>query len=392
MGNALEEATLREHAMESSMKVVVIVPTYNEKENIGLLIEALEEQFSRIGHDMHVLVVDDESPDGTCDAVREKQKDYSNVHMILGQKRGLGAAYIRGIQHALNHLGADVVFEMDADFSHKPEDIPRMMTILEKGADFVIGSRYVDGGHIPDEWGFHRRMISRIGNLVARYIAGLHRIRDCTAGFRAIRKTLIEKIDWRALRVQGYAFQVALLSQAVVHKAVIREIPVDFIDRTRGKSKLGLMDIIEFVNNAWWIRFQNCRTFLKFAAVGASGLVVNLSVFTLILGFGLSKYLASPIAIELSILWNFWLNSVWTFRSRDVESSITIKGLKFNLVSFIALGVSYSTFVILTLLFPDVRPQVHQLLGILPATLVNYYMNSYWTYRQCVFRTHKVQE
>jgi dolichol-phosphate mannosyltransferase len=234
---------------------------------------------------------------------------------------------------------------------------------------------------IPKQWGLLRKLISRGGNLVARYLAGIYSVRDCTAGFRAIRGSLLRRIMLSDLKVQGYAFQVALLYEAKLHGAKIVEVPVDFVDRTEGVSKLGISDIIEFVVNAWWLRFRSSKTFIKFLIVGASGTVVNLLFFTLLLHVGVNKYLASPIAIETSILWNFFLNSSWTFRWRQTKDSVQIKGLKFNIVSFIALFVSYGTFVVLSLRFPSVAPQVHQFIGIVPATLVNYLMNSYWTFR-----------
>lgn len=178
------------------LKVVLILPTYNERHNIGNMIEALQVQFGNIliPHDMHILVVDDSSPDGTADIVREKQSIYANVHLLMGQKKGLGAAYVRGMIYAMDKLQADAVFEMDADFSHKPADVPRLMDALDQGADFVIGSRYVKGGSIPQEWGLLRRMNSLGGNIVARYVAGIYKVRDCTAGFRAIRTTLLKKL------------------------------------------------------------------------------------------------------------------------------------------------------------------------------------------------------
>ena len=363
------------------MKIVVIVPTYNERKNIGALIDALRDQFSKISHDMHILVVDDYSPDGTADVVRGMQAGANNLHLIEEQKSGLGAAYIRGMLHALNSLGADVVFEMDADFSHKPEDVARLLSGIEAGADFVIGSRYVKGGSIPKEWGLLRRLNSLGGNIAARYIAGISPIRDCTAGFRAIRASLLRRIDLNGLRVQGYAFQVALLHAAVKEGGKIREVPVDFIDREHGESKLGLSDIIEFLANVWWIRLQSSTTFIKFAIVGASGVLVNLGFFTLFLLAGMNKYIASPIAIELSIVSNFLLNNYWTFRWRKTADRTRIRGLKFNLVSILSLGVSYGTFVTLSLAFPDTAPQLHQLIGIVPATLVNYLLNSYWTFK-----------
>ena len=364
------------------MKVVVIVPTYNERDNVEPLVHALEQQFVRMDHDMHVLVVDDSSPDGTADVVRRLQAGRPNLHLLTGQKAGLGAAYVRGMRYALDVLGADTVFEMDADFSHLPQDLPRLMTNIDHGADFVIGSRYVQGGTIPREWGAHRRAASLCGNIVARYIAGTYRVRDCTAGFRAIRGDLLRAIDLDGLRVQGYAFQVALLHAAVTQGAKVVEVPVDFIDRKVGESKLGFRDVLEFVASAAWLRFQSSRTFLKFAAVGATGVVVNLGVFTWLLSTGMNKFLASPLAIEASIVSNFFLNNFWTFRQRKTRARKRIKGLKFNAVSLVALGISYGTFVLLSHLFPDVAPQVHQLIGIVPATAVNYFLNSYWTFRE----------
>ncbi|MFI5354769.1 MAG: glycosyltransferase, partial [Desulfobaccales bacterium] len=287
------------------MKIVIILPTYNEEDNIRRLIPALWQQFAALKHEMHVLVADDASPDGTADAVRELMGRYANLHLLTGEKQGLGAAYIRGMTYALKELGAEAVMEMDADFSHKPEDVPRLLAALDTGADFVIGSRYVPGGSIPENWGRLRQAISRWGNIFARYLAGLYRVKDCTAGFRAIRSSLLQRIDFSSLNVQGYAFQIALLNQAMLNKAVMQEIPVDFIDRQRGVTKLGLADIIEFIINVWWIRFQASRTFLRFAAVGALGVVVNLGLFILLVRFGLSKYLASPISIEGSIISNF---------------------------------------------------------------------------------------
>jgi len=345
------------------------------------MIDALEQQFQTMSHEMHILVVDDSSPDGTAQAVGALQKQYHNLHLIEGKKAGLGAAYIRGMRHAMEELGAETVFEMDSDFSHKPVDVPRLMAALDRGADFVIGSRYVKGGSIPREWGLLRRLNSKFGNIVARYVAGIYRVHDCTAGFRAIRCSALRRINFSSLKVKGYAFQIALLHAAVVQRAKIVEIPVDFIERIHGESKLGLSDIIEFIVNAWWIRFQSSTTFIKFGIVGASGVVVNLSVFTLLMAAGMNKYIASPIAIEVSIISNFSLNNFWTFRWRKTKDTVRIKGAKFNIVSVLALAISYGTFVVLTLAFPNVQPQIHQFIGIVPATFVNYFMNSYWTFR-----------
>ena len=364
------------------MKIVVILPTYNERENIVLMVRALQEEFRALPHDMHILVVDDNSPDRTADAVRAEARSLQNLHLITGMKAGLGAAYIRGMKHAIEQLQADAVMEMDADFSHKPEDVPRLIEGLDLGADFVIGSRYVPGGKIPGDWSFFRRMNSKWGNVFARYVAGIYQVRDCTAGFRAIRASIINKIDLDELKVKGYAFQISLLHEAVMNHAVVREIPVEFVDRKRGETKLGLSDIVEFMLNAWWIRFERSKTFLKFGLVGASGVAVNLVSFTVLLNLGMNKFLASPVAIEVSIITNFLLNNYWTFSEREMNDKVHIRGLKFNVVSFVALAVSYSTFLILSAFDPSGIPQIHQAVGIIPATLINYFLNSYWTFKE----------
>lgn len=367
--------------MKNKMKVVVIMPTYNERDNIAPMIGALQSEFGCIPHDMHILVVDDNSPDGTSNMVSELVQKYTNLHLITGEKRGLGAAYIRGMTFAMDMLKADAVFEMDADFSHDPADVPRLLKALEGSADFVIGSRYVEGGSIPNDWSLLRKANSVLGNFVARNLAGMYRIRDCTAGFRLISVSILKQINFSALRVQGYAFQVALLHQAITLGAVVKEIPVHFIDRKYGQSKLDVSDIVEFIINAWWIRLRSSETFIKFSLVGLSGVLVNLGIFTLLLNFGTNMYVASPIAIEFSVISNFLLNNYWTFARRKTKDRVRIKGIKFNIVSVFSLAVSYSTFVVLTLLFPAILPQVHQFISIAPAMLINYFLNSYWTFR-----------
>jgi dolichol-phosphate mannosyltransferase len=362
------------------VKIIVIIPTFNEKENISKLIPVLQEKFKEIDHEMGILVVDDSSPDGTAEAVKELMEKYKNVSLITGRKKGLGAAYIRGMKHAMEELKADAVMEMDADFSHKPEDMKRLIAALDTH-DFVIGSRYVPGGSIPDSWSFIRRMNSKWGNIFARYVAGLYRVRDCTAGFRAIKTELLEKIDLDHLRVKGYSFQMNLLRAAVDHGASVKEVPVDFVDRMIGESKLQLSDQIEFIFAAWIIRFEKSETFLKFGIVGASGVIVNLGAFNILLGFGLNEYIASLVAIELSIISNFLLNNYWTFAARQDDTHLGIRGLKFNLVSFVALGVSYTTFVILRQTLPNLNPTFAQAAGIIPATLVNYFLNTYFTWK-----------
>ena len=248
------------------MKIVVIVPTYKEKENIRSLIQSLQNQANRVSHQLHILVVDDNSPDGTAEEVKKEigkvRGDRKNVHLLTGKKKGLGAAYSRGIRYALNELSADVIINMDADFSHKPKDIPRLITEIEKGADFVIGSRYVRGGKVPDRWNLFRQANSRWGNRFARYIVGIDNVKDCTAGFRAIKREVLEEINLDSLKVRGYSFQMNLLYKSYMNGVKIKEIPVEFVEREKGHTKLGPSDILEFIISSFVLRIQR-GIFLK---------------------------------------------------------------------------------------------------------------------------------
>ena len=237
------------------MKGCIVLPTYNERENIGKLLENLLEIFKNIkDFDMHILVVDDNSPDRTQEIVK-KFLDNKKVFLITGDKKGLGTAYVRGFNYAVNELKAYVRFEMDADFAHKPRDIPRFLEEIRNGNDFVIGSRYVPGGEIPD-WDFLRKAISAGGNFFARVVAGLYKVHDCTSGFRAIKSELIKKIDLDKLDAQGYAFQMNLLWNAVKLNAKIKEIPIIFNDRNIGKSKMRIKDLREFFFNSFKLRLK----------------------------------------------------------------------------------------------------------------------------------------
>ena len=231
-------------AVKTTIKTVcIIIPTYNEAENVKVLLPLVLR--TKIPAELHVLVVDDSSPDGTAAEVRRLQRIFPRLHLLLQEKKqGHGAAYIAGFRHALNTLYPDVLFEMDADFSHNPEDIPRLFAALAD-ADVVIGSRYVSGGKTVG-WNLWRKLVSFCGNTLGRTIVGLP-VKDCTAGFRAWRRETIRSIDFSQLRARGYAFQVSILHAAHSLGAKIKEIPVTFTERRQGKSKMQLRDMIEFL-------------------------------------------------------------------------------------------------------------------------------------------------
>ena len=363
------------------MQVVVIIPTYNEKGNIGSLLDVLQTVFAEIRHNMRILVVDDNSPDGTAAVVQDAGRKHGNIQLLTGEKRGLGAAYVRGIRYALEELSADAIVQMDADFSHSPQDVPRLVAELDNGYDFVIGSRWLKGGKIPTEWNFLRRSISRWGNLSVRLIGGFYKIRDCTNGFRAIKADLLRRIDMAQRWPEGFTFLMSLLHQARVHRAKIKEVPVEYVDRTKGESKLSLKDLVDSLINAFWIRFGTSATFFRFATVATSGIFVNLgSLYVLHEVIGAPAPLASAISIELSIISNFVWHDLWTFSGQPLANSAVGRFLRFNAVSGSSLLIQFSIFLILTVVL-DVHFLLAQLAGIAAGGVWNYLLNVNWTWR-----------
>ncbi len=263
--------------------VVVVLPTYNEKENIGRLIKAIFAQENNLQKiKLSVLVVDDSSPDRTQDVVTALMEQYKSLHLLTGKKEGLGVACLRGFQYAMRQLQADVVVEMDADFSHNPSDLPLLLERIQEGADFVIGSRYIPGGSIPKNWPFYRKLNSKLGNVFAKYIAGLNPVNDCTSGYRAMRTSILKKIHLTKIDVKGYAFLLKLLFFAKKANAIIIEVPIHFIDRHSGKSKMGLRDIIEFVEECLMLRFPHAATFLYYMSLVLLGITIALGLTALI--------------------------------------------------------------------------------------------------------------
>jgi dolichol-phosphate mannosyltransferase len=234
----------------------VILPTYNEVENVTQVIPAVFQQAAKISgsHELHVLVVDDDSPDGTYAAVEKLQRQYKNLHVIGGMKRGLGDAYKRGIKYALKHLSPDVIIQMDADGQHDPEKLPQFIALSNSGISLVIGSRLAPGGETPD-FSLWRKFLSHFGNWLIRSLGGVRKIHDCTSGYRCIKADVVKKCDLTRLSTRGYSFQSSLLSELLRNNATFIEIPILFKPRMHGISKLAFRDQLEFLLNIVKIRF-----------------------------------------------------------------------------------------------------------------------------------------
>lgn len=214
------------------MRTLVVIPTYNEAENVLDVIERVRVAVPAA----EVLVVDDNSPDGTAALVEEVAARDPQVHVLCRPgKAGLGSAYRSGFAWGQD-AGFEVMVEMDADLSHDPAALPSLLDHLERGADLVIGSRYVPGGSIPD-WAWHRKALSRWGN---RYVTAMLDlgVADATAGYRAYRTTMLQALDLPSIRADGYGFQIEMTYRTVEAGGTIVEVPISFTDRTRGTSKM----------------------------------------------------------------------------------------------------------------------------------------------------------
>jgi len=234
--------------------ICVCLPTYNERENLEAMVDRLGEV---LGADGVVLVVDDDSPDGTGEIADRLAADRVSVHVLhRPRKEGLGPAYLDGFRRALE-LGADLILEMDCDFSHDPADVPRLVAAAED-ADLVLGSRYVPGGGTRN-WGALRRLISRGGSLYAQLLLGVP-IRDLTGGFKCYRRAVLEAIDLDAIHSKGYAFQIETTYRALRAGFRVVEVPIVFVDREVGGSKMSNSIVLEAVWKVPALRLASLRS------------------------------------------------------------------------------------------------------------------------------------
>jgi len=229
------------------VRILVVVPTYNEAENIEPLLRRVRAALPDAG----ILVVDDGSPDGTADLAEKAAVELGEVHVLRrSAKAGLGSAYRAGFRWGLE-AGYEACVEMDADFSHDPGALPALVAPLEDGYELVVGSRYVPGGAIPN-WPWHRHLLSWGGNRYADAVLGLG-VRDSTAGFRAYSASVLGRLDLDRIRADGYGFQIEMTYRAKLAGAPITEVPISFVDRVAGESKMSWAIVVEaFVLVGWW--------------------------------------------------------------------------------------------------------------------------------------------
>ena len=235
-------------------KTVILIPTYNEVDNIEQLTKAI----FRYVPGIHILFIDDRSPDGTADRIKELMKDEKNIHILERPgKMGLGSAYVSGFKFALKN-GYEYIFQMDADFSHDPKELPNFLKSI-KNSDLVLGSRYIKGVNVIN-WPLSRLLLSYIANSYTRIITGLP-IRDATGGFKCFRRSVLESIDLNKIKSNGYAFQIEMTFNVWRNGFRLKEIPIIFVDRIYGESKLSKKIMWEAIFMVWKLRIS--RIFSK---------------------------------------------------------------------------------------------------------------------------------
>ena len=395
-------------------KIVIVMPAYNEAENLNLIIpELFDKEFPKIENiEMHLLIVDDFSPDGTGDIVKKFQSKYKNLHLLQKQKEGLGWAYIKGFQYAIHKLNADAVMEMDADFQHPTRFVSPMVDAYIDGADYCIGSRYIKGGSVPADWALFRKAISFFGNLFIRIVFVKPSIHDLTTGFRLTRvKGVLDKIDLdHLMEPTRFAYKVDLLYQSIKNSKKVVEVPLEFASRTKEKSKFNPKEMISTFKVAIILGIKDKIRFIKFGIVGFVGYLVN--AFTLeffskstvaarLAGYFVFKKgtqanifsetsaWAALFSTEMAIISNFTFNNLWTFSEVKITKPIQVvwKFLQFNLSSMGALIIQFIIIGSAVSIFGDTRT-VRQLglITALPTVMVfNYVM-----YNLFIWRTWKI--
>jgi len=325
------------------MKIVIIIPTYNEAGGIGAVLDELASVCATVPeHEWIVLVVDGNSSDGTGAVVEEKRARYGFIYLLKEQKKnGIAHAYVTGIRHALTTFSPDAFVEFDGDGQHDPKYLVPMVRALEQGADYIIGSRYIPGGSVPAGWAPYRKFISKFGSLYARLLLELP-VHDVTSGFKMTRvKNFASHLPLtkEELLSSEYAYKIQFLT--VMHEcgARIQEVPIAFRERDNDVSKSTFLDIVESLRVTARLRLLHIRSWrlLRVVAIGGFGFLIQTFIFEM-LGIQYSLLSASMAAVvggECAILSNFLLNERFAFRDhvRSTSTSSLLRLVRFHIVS-----------------------------------------------------------
>lgn len=354
--------------------ISIVIPTYNEKDNITPLVERIDQALS--GYNYEILFVDDDSKDGTIEVASSLASRYPVKVIVRQSERGLATAVVHGLKSATG----EVIGVMDADLQHPPEVIPELVKAIQGGADMVIASRYVEGGGCP-HWGLSRRVISKVALVVSHLLLpSTRQVKDPLAGFFMFRR---QNMAQAKLKPIGYKISLEIMLTGSFQNVV--EVPYIFEDRSAGKSKLNPGQQIDYLRHVLSLmaRTGELKRFLKFCAVGLSGIIVNQGLLWLLTEFGgLQYYISAIFAIEASIISNFVLNDYFTFADRRTgkSKSFLVRLLKFNVTCLAGAGIQYVLLLLFTSVF-GIYYLVSNLIAIAVAFLWNYFMSSWWTWK-----------
>lgn len=356
--------------------VSIIVPTYNERGNLDPLLEGIDDALGSHGTPYEVVVVDDDSPDGTWKRARELADRYPVRGIRRTGERGLATAVLRGVAEAKD----DILVVMDADLQHPPERIPDLLEAIEAGADVAVGSRFVEGGD-PGGLSGPRRLVSAGADVLARTLFARARpVEDIQSGFFAFRREVVDDAD---LEPVGYKILLEVL--VLGDHDGVAEVPYAFREREEGRSKLGLGAIADYLRHvaslAW--RAGEARRFGRFVTVGAGGALLNLLTLHLLTSGGVHYLLAGAVAIEVGLLSNFTLNGLWTFRDRapGAPRAIGRSLARDHVVRGAGMTLNLLALWVLTA-FAGLPPLASQAVGIGLATAWNYGGNQWWTWKR----------
>lgn len=349
-------------------KVVVVLPTFNEKANVAKFTVSVLAQEKKIpGYKVEVLIVDSESPDGTGEVAKKLAKENSRVH-YLNVERGLGVALIKGHKYSLAHLKPDVLAQLDADGQVEVDILPKLVKTIDEGYDLAIGSRFVEGG--KNNLSFSRRLFSAGASFISRSIMGPWDIQEFTNSARAFTPALFKKIDLERLpwEEQTFIIQPAFLNEAILAGAKYKEIPLVFKTRADGYSKNKTInytyDVITYAIDArlhkWGINFpfyaatRRAKTLIKFGVVGLTGTVIDFAFYKFFIWeFGVPPATSKGFSTEIAIISNFILNNAWTFRHRKTTKNVYQRFFSFQLVSLVGLGIAVGIVKLLDIIFGE---------------------------------------
>lgn len=375
------------------MKIVHIIPTFNEKENIARMIDKMEilgKKYSK--WQTEIVVVDDCSPDGTADIVRKYKEKYSNIHLLTKKKEGLGRALIMGYEYAIRKLKADVVIPNDADFQWEPADYPKLVERIEEGYDVVVASRHIKGAKVIG-WSLFRKINHELSNsLLAWWLAGVHEVADHAGNFKAIRvKGVLEKISLSKMKNVGFSFQLHILYELSKVGAKFTEVPVVFRERKLGKSKIGLnryylRDVVEYIRSSILIRIDRSNRFLKYVIVGGTGFIIQTIISKIGITIGINPGIAVSAGAEGAIISNFIINNSWTFSHKKITGLKQLsKFLQFNLVSVGSIIIQGVVVGVGTYFFGKSTWFIFMVAAII-FIVIPY---SYFIYNRFIWKTHK---